>query len=51
MGLQSKRKKGGFGAWECFESYIGVILGLFWVHGKENGNYYNGESNGKENGK
>ena len=24
---------------------------LYWDNGKENGNYYNGESNGKENGK
>ena len=30
---------------------IGVILGLYGDDGKENGNYYNGESNGKENGK
>ena len=22
--------------------YIGVILGLYWDNGKENGNYYNG---------
>ena len=28
--------------------YIGIIryiLGLYWDNGKENGNYYNGESN------
>ena len=24
---------------------------LYWDNGKENGNYYNGELNGKENGK
>ena len=22
--------------------FIGVILGLYWDNGKENGNYYNG---------
>ena len=34
-----------------YEDYIGDILGLYWDNGKSNGNYYNGESNGKENGK
>ena len=28
-----------------------LILGLYWDNGKGNGNYYNGEANGKENGK
>ena len=27
---------------------IGVIYGLYWDNGKDNGNYYNGESNGKK---
>ena len=35
----------------ALEPLIGYILGLYWDNGKENGNYYNGESNGKENGK
>ena len=33
---------------------MGIIeykLGEYWDNGKENGNYYNGESNGKEHGK
>ena len=25
-----------------YRDYIGVILGLYWDNGKENGNYYNG---------
>ena len=25
-----------------FRGYIGIILGLYWDNGKENGNYHNG---------
>ena len=33
----------GLGLYQgLYRGYIGVILGLYWDNGKENGNYYNG---------
>ena len=36
---------------QLYRGYIGVILGLYWENGKENGNYYKIGSIFRDNGK
>ena len=51
QGLQHRRrfqKLGLGGPWRCSDSALVLYT---WVFPKIRGTYYNGESNGKENGK